>query len=254
MATTRKTILITGASSGLGEGMARLFAAKGRDLALCARRVERLEALKAELLQRHPGIRISVKALDVNDHEQVFAVFHGFAQELGGLDRIIVNAGLGKGQPLGTGYFFKANKLTAETNFVAAVAQVEAAMEIFRAQKRGHLVAVSSMSAMRGLPGNVTTYAATKAGLTALAEGLRAEMIKRRLPIVVTTLHPGFIETELSSSSKKTPFMVDTDTGCRAMVAAIEREPAQACVPAWPWRLIGFVMRHAPLGFIARSF
>ena len=128
----RKTILITGASSGLGEYMARIFAGMGRNLALCARRTDRLEALKTELLARHPGIQISVKALDVNDHEQVFEVFRAFAQEFGTIDRVIVNAGLGKGQPIGTGWFFKANLLTAQTNFVAALAQSEAAMEIFR--------------------------------------------------------------------------------------------------------------------------
>ena len=71
----RQKILITGASSGLGEGMARAFAAKGRDLALCARRTERLDALKAELTQRHPGITVAVAELDVNDHDQVPKVF-----------------------------------------------------------------------------------------------------------------------------------------------------------------------------------
>lgn len=248
----RKTILITGASSGLGEGMAKEFAKQGRNLALCARRTDRLEELKAELLAQYPAIRISVRALDVNNHEQVFEVFHAFAQEFGQLDRVIINAGLGKGQPLGTGWFFKANLLTAQTNFVAALAQSEAAMEIFRKQNNGHLVMISSMSAMRGLGGNVTTYAATKAGVSALAEGLRVECMKKRLPIVVTTIHPGYIETELSTSSKKTPFMVDTESGCKAMVAAIEREPAQACAPAWPWRLIGFVMRNAPLSWVAK--
>src|ERR1700761_9078290 len=102
----RKTILITGASSGLGAGMAREFAARGRDLALCARRTERLDELKAELLAKHPGIRVSVRALDVNDYEQVFTVFRAFAEEFGGLDRIIVNAGIGKGKPGGTRYFW----------------------------------------------------------------------------------------------------------------------------------------------------
>lgn len=251
---TRKTILITGASSGLGEHMARIYAAKGRNLALCARRTDRLEALKAELLAKHSGIRISVRALDVNDHEQVFAVFRDFASELGGFDRVIINAGLGKGQPIGTGSFFKANLRTAQTNFVAALAQAEAAMELFRQQNSGHLVLVSSMSALRGLGGNLTTYAASKAGLTALGEGLQSECIKRKLPIKVTILHPGYIETELSKSSKATPFMVDTETGCRAMVAAIEREPREAKVPSWPWTLIGLVMRHAPLDFLAKKF
>jgi short-subunit dehydrogenase len=248
----RKTILITGASSGLGEGMARAFAARGRDLALCARRAARLEALRAELLAQHPGIRISARALDVNDHPKVFEVFHAFAQELGSLDRVVINAGLGKGQPLGTGAFFKANLPTAQTNFIAALAQAEAAMEVFRTQRSGHLVMISSIAAMRGMPGNVTTYAATKAGVAALAEGIHAECLKRRLPIQVTTLHPGYIETALSTSAKRTPFMLDLASGCRAMVEAIEREPAEASVPGWPWRWIGWGLRNLPLRWVAK--
>ena len=139
----RKTILITGASSGLGSGMAREFAKMGRDLALCARRVDRLEELKAELLRSNPNIRVFVRALDVNDYDQVFEVFRAFKQDLGSLDRIIVNAGIGKGQPLGTG-FFHANRQTAETNFVAALAQCEAAArDLPQAERRApgdHLV------------------------------------------------------------------------------------------------------------------
>lgn len=247
---TRQTILITGASSGLGEGMAREFAAKGRHLALCARRTDRLLALKAELEARHPGVRISVRALDVNDHAQVFEVFKAFKEEFGQLDRVIVNAGLGKGQPIGKGRF-DANLQTAQTNFIAALAQCEAAMEIFRAQNGGHLVGISSMSAMRGLPRNLSTYAATKAGFAALLEGIRADVM-RRTPIVVTTIFPGYIETELSGKAAKTPLMVDTASGCRALVAAIEREPAKACVPSWPWTLVGWYMRWAPLGWVAK--
>lgn len=245
----RQVILITGASAGLGEGMARLFAAMGRDLALCARRTERLDALKAELQAAHPQIRISVRALDVLNYEQVFEVFRAFRDEFGHIDRIIVNAGVGKGQPLGTGYFH-ANRKTAETNFVAALAQCEAALEIFRAQNDGHLVTISSMSAMRGMPRNMNTYGATKAGLAALSEGLRAELL--RTPIKVSTIFPGYIRSELSASAKKAPFMVDTDTGCRALVRAIEAEPASACVPRWPWTVIGFLMRHLPLAMVAR--
>jgi short-subunit dehydrogenase len=246
---TRQVILITGASSGLGEGMAREFAAKGRHLALCARRVDRLQELKAELEARHPGVRVSVRALDVNDHAQVFEVFGAFKAEFGSLDRVIVNAGLGKGQPIGKGRF-DANLQTAQTNFIAALAQCEAAVEIFRAQNSGHLVSIASMSAMRGLPRNLTTYAATKAGLAHLSEGIRCELL--RTPIQVSTIFPGYIESELSSKAQKTPLMVDTASGCRALVAAIEREPATACVPAWPWVLVGWFMRNAPLGWVAR--
>ena len=245
----RQTILITGASSGLGEGMAREFAAMGRSLALCARRTDRLLALKQELLAKHPGIRISVRALDVNDHAQVFEVFKAFKEELGSIDRVIVNAGLGKGQPIGKGRF-DANLQTAQTNFIAALAQCEAAVGIFRAQNSGHLVSIASMSAMRGLPRNLTTYAATKAGLAHLTEGIRCELL--RTPIKVTTIFPGYIETELSSKAQKTPMMVDTASGCKALVAAIEREPAKASVPAWPWVLVGWFMRNAPLGWVAK--
>jgi len=246
----RKTILITGASSGLGQGMAREFARRGRDLALCARRVERLDALKKELEAQHEGIRVIVKELDVNDHERVFSVFREFAKELGGLDRIIVNAGIGKGQPIGTGNFFRANLKTAQTNFVAALAQCEAAVEIFREQRRGHLVVISSMSAMRGMPRNLTAYAASKAGVAALAEGIRAELM--RTPIRVTTIFPGYIRSEINEKVKKTPFMVDTETGCRALAAAIEREPVKASVPLWPWLPMGLLMRHLPLKWVAK--
>lgn len=246
----RKNILITGASSGLGAGMAREFAARGRNLALCARRADRLDALRQELLAAHPGITVSVRALDVNDYDSVFTVFRAFAEDLGGLDRIIVNAGMGKGASLGTGYF-RANRQTAETNFVAALAQCEAAMEIFRKQGRGHLVAIASMAAIRGMPRAQTTYAATKAGLAALMEGLRIDLL-RTPAIVATTIYPGYIRSEINEKVKHTPFMVDTETGCRALVAAIEREPAKAYVPRWPWALLGFLMARLPLRAVAR--
>ena len=245
----RKTILITGASSGLGEGLARECAAHGRDLALCARRTDRLEALRDELLAKHPGVRIAIRALDVNDHAQVFAVFNAFATEFGTIDRVIVNAGVGNGRRIGTGHF-AINAQTAQTNFVAALAQCEAAVEIFRRQKHGHLVTISSMSAMRGLPKHLTTYAATKAGLAALTEGIRAELLTT--PIQVSTIYPGYISTELNAGAKGLPFVVDAATGCRQLFAAIEREPAKACVPAWPWTVVGWAMRLLPLKWVAR--
>lgn len=246
---TRKNIVITGASSGLGAQMAREFAAQGRNLALAARRTERLEELRTELLAAHPDITVTIRELDVNDHQQVFDVFRAFRADLGTLDRIIVNAGLGKGQPIGTGRF-DANLETAQTNFVAALAQCEAAMEVFREQQAGHLVMVSSMSAVRGFARNMTTYAATKAGVAALAEGIRAEMIGS--PITVTTLFPGFIRTELNEKAPKTPLIVGTVKGVRSMVRAIEKERATASVPAWPWAPIGFVLRFAPLRVVAK--
>lgn len=248
-------ILITGASSGLGEEMARQFAGLGYDLALCARRTDRLEALKAEITASHPAARVDLKALDVNDDAAVFRVFHEFADELGGLDRVIINAGLGKGAPLGTGNY-QANKQTAMTNFVAALAQTEAAMEIFRAQaasgRRGHLVMISSISALRGMRKTITTYAATKAGVAALAEGLINEDVKAK-GIDVSVIYPGYIRSEMNEKvAQKTRFMVDTSTGVAAMVDAIEKRKEKAYVPAWPWVPIGFALRNAPMSVVRK--
>jgi short-subunit dehydrogenase len=245
-----RTILITGASAGLGAEMARQFAALGYDLALCARRLDRLQELKDELLASHPDRRVEIRSLDVNDHDQVFEVFHAFHADLGHLDRIVVNAGLGKGAPIGTGKFY-ANKETAQTNFIGALAQTEAAVEIFREQNAGHLVMVSSVSALRGMPRNITAYAATKAGVANLAEGVRAELFGK--PIKVTVLYPGYIESEMSVRSAKTPLMVGTEDGVRSMVRAIEKEKASARVPEWPWVPLGAALKALPLP-IARRF
>ena len=234
------TILITGASSGLGAEMARQFAALGYDLALCARRTDRLESLAASLT----GVTVGVKALDVNDHDAVFRVFEEFRAEFGTLEKVVVNAGLGKGQPLGTGRF-DANLATAQTNFIGALAQTEAAARIFREQNAGQLVMISSISAIRGMPRNITTYAATKAAVAHLAEGFRADVMGT--PIKVTVLYPGYIVSEMSATSTTTPLVASTEKGVRAMVSAIEKQKASARVPAWPWVPVGFALQHLPL-------
>lgn len=248
----RKRILITGASSGLGRGMAREFAGLGRDLALCARRLDRLQALKAELEAAHPGIRVAVRSLDVTDHDAVFRVFGELRDELGGLDRVVVNAGIGQGAPVGKGQF-ALNRAIVETNFLAALAQCEAAMEIFRAAGQGHLVLISSMSAMRGLRGGLTAYAASKAGVAALAEGIRTDML-RKPSIRVSTVFPGYIRTEMNDGAPAahTPFIIDEATGCRLLARAIEKEPNKAYVPWWPWAPLGWWMKRAPLSWVAR--
>jgi short-subunit dehydrogenase len=245
----RNNVLITGASSGLGRGMAREFAALGRNLALCARRLDRLQELKTELENAYPGIHVAVRELDVTHYEQVFEVFRSFREELGTLDRVIVNAGMGKGASLGTGRF-DANLETAQTNFIGALAQCEAALEIFREQNAGHLVMISSMSAFRGMPRAMTVYAATKAGVAALAEGIRADVMGT--PIRVSTLFPGFIRSEINERVKSTPFIIDTEKGCRALAQAIESEKETACVPAWPWKEISLLMKVAPLRLVAK--
>ncbi|MCA2245533.1 SDR family oxidoreductase [Mycobacterium sp. WUMAC-067] len=240
---TRQKILITGASSGLGAGMARAFAAKGRDLALCARRTDRLDELKAELTQKHPGVTIAIAALDVNDHEAVPKVFAELSDELGGIDRIIVNAGIGKGAKLGSGKLW-ANKATLETNLVAALVQIETALEMFNKNGSGHLVLISSVLGNKGVPGVKAAYAASKAGVSSLGESLRAEYAKG--PVKVSVIEPGYIESEMTAKSNSTMLMVDNETGVNALVAAMEREPGRAAVPWWPWAPLVQLMRVLP--------
>jgi short-subunit dehydrogenase len=241
----RGVVVITGASAGLGEEMARQFATFGYDLGLCARRSDRLHTI-ADDIRAATGRRVETAELDVTDPEAVKVVFHGFIDVFGSLDRIIVNAGIGKGAPLGTGSA-DANYDTAMTNFVGGLSQCEAALEIFRRQGHGHLVLISSISALRGMRKSMTTYAATKAGLASLGEGLRTE----RIPGVdVSVIYPGYIRTDMNAYvEQKTRFMVDTPTGVRAMVTAIEKRRAKAYVPPWPWVALA-ALKLAPLSIV----
>ena len=118
-------------------------------------------------------------------------------------------------------------------------------MEAFRAQGGGHLVMVSSMSALRGMPKAMATYAATKAGVAHLAEGLRAELHGKD-GYAVTVLYPGYIVSEMNDA-KPSPMMARTEDGVRAMVRAMEREVGSAHVPPLPWAVLAPALRHAPM-------
>ena len=111
---------------------------------------------------------------------------------------------------------------------------------------------VSSMSAMRGMPKSMTTYAATKAGVAHLAEGLRTSCTAQ--PIKVSVIYPGYIASEMNDGvdPSKARGMVSTEKGVRAMVEAIEKEKASACVPPLPWAPMSVVMKHAPLPVLKR--
>lgn len=249
-----KTVLITGASSGLGAMMARKFAFLGYDLAICARRLDRLNILKAEL-EKEFGIKVYVRTLDVTVYDDIFTVFEDFVTNVqhdgGKLDKIIVNAGVGDSRVIGHGRF-TINRATAEINFISALAQCEAAMGVFRRQNSGHLVVISSMSAVRGLPRHLTTYAAAKAGLARLAEGIRADTIREKLPITVSTIYPGYVRTDLNIGAKYLPFEVEEDEGADVIVKAIEAKVDEAYVPAWPWLPIGLGMKYLPLRLMTK--
>ncbi|ATA27832.1 short-chain dehydrogenase/reductase family oxidoreductase [Mycobacterium lepraemurium] len=239
---TRQKILITGASSGLGAGMARVRHQGPRPRAVHAPRRPARRA-QSRTVATVSGTTVAAAALDVNDHEQVPKVFAELSDELGGIDRVIVNAGIGKGAKLGSGKLW-ANKATIETNLVSALVQIETALEMFNKNGSGHLVLISSVLGNKGVPGVKAAYAASKAGLSSLGESLRAEYAKG--PIKVSVLEPGYIELEMTAKSNSTMLMVDNETGVKELVAAMEREPGCAAVPWWPWAPLVQLMRVRP--------
>lgn len=242
--TDRRTVLITGASAGLGEGMARRWAAQGKNLALCARRLDKLEALRAELVAAHPSIRVSVRALDVTDGDAVQDVFGDLDAELGGIDRFVLNAGMGKGASIGSEKAH-ANRETAMVNVIGTLNQAEAAMEILSTRGQGHLVFISSVSSLRGMPKAQNTYGASKAFVSSLAQGLYAELDNAGSGIVVTDILPGYIRTEINRSVK-TSMMTEFDEGVDALVKTIDDEPTRELVPAKPWKAIGPLLTLLP--------
>ena len=186
-----------------------------------------------------------MRALDVNDDDAVFRVFREFAAELGTIDRVVVNAGLGKGAPLGTGRY-DANKQTAMTNFVAALAQTEAAMEIFRDQNAGHLVMVSlDVRGPRDAeePHDVRRHQGRRRPPRrgpARRAARRADQGDRALP----GLH--LLGDERPQPQPEPDAGLDGE-GRAGDGLAIEKEKDSACVPALPWAPLGMVMRHAPM-------
>jgi hypothetical protein len=142
-----------------------------------------------------------------------------------------------------------ANKLTLETNLVAALVQIEVALQMFNEAGSGHLVLISSVLGAKGAPGVRAAYAASKAGLTSLGESLRAEYANN--PINVTTIEPGYIQSEMTAEAN-TKFIVDSETGVQAMVEAIERETGRAAVPRWPWAPLVQLIRILPPQMAAR--
>ncbi|HEY2772781.1 MAG TPA: SDR family oxidoreductase [Candidatus Binatia bacterium] len=241
-----KRVFITGASSGLGEGMAREFARRGHALAIAARRIDRLEALATEL--RSLGAAdVFVRSLDVTILEDVPAAIEESAAALGGLDIVVANSGIGGPTPIGKGRFAAARSII-ETNLLGAMATVDAAVELFYRQGSGHVVGISSVAAVRGLPLQ-GAYSASKSGLSRYLEALRAEVAGKG--ILVTDLAPGFIDTDLNRHMPTRPFVVSAEKGCAELVSLIEAGSSFAYVPRVPWTLVAQLLKVLPSRLLA---
>ncbi len=239
-----KAVLITGATRGLGEGLTKEFATRGYKLALTGRKADELARLADELRDKTP--HIITRVLDVAQYETVPQVLQDCAAELGGLDIIVANAGVGFVTKIGTGKFDEI-KTTIDVNLSGAIATSEAAIEIFRKQGHGQLVGISSVASVRGTPGQ-GAYCASKAGYSKYLESLRCETTDEA--IAVTELAPGYIDTDLNRGLESRPFVISTDKGTRIMVDLIERQVGFRYVPPWPWTLVAQVMKLLPISMV----
>ena len=223
--------MITGASSGLGRGMALEIAARGGHLGLLARR----EDLLKEIVKETRNVKAVFATADVRDAKAVREAADRFRQELGPIDILIANAGIGTAD--------HAVSLTPEhaanvigINVLGAINSVAAVLPEMVERKQGHLVAISSLASYRGLAKSAA-YCASKAALSAYFESLRIDL--RHTGVGVTTIHPGFIKTDLTSGRHaKMPYLMELDVGVRKIVNAIEKEKKTY---AFPWQLATIV-------------
>lgn len=237
-----KTVFITGASSGIGEGLAYEFARRGYHLALTARRQALLEQIAATILQTYPNAQVEIYPLDVTDYTKVAEVFNKSVTDLGHLDVCVVNAGVFQAGEVGHNYFGTAKQII-ETNLLGALATLEPAVQYFRNRGRGHVVGISSVTAFRGLP-NAAAYSASKVALATYLEAARIELSHTR--INVTVLYPGFVDTPMVQKASFHPFQISVRKAAYLMVNSIEQGVAEAVIPPLPWHLIIPLLKRTP--------
>ncbi len=241
-----KSVLITGATRGLGRGLATQFARRGYKLALTGRSESDLEELRSELPASAP--QVCLKCLDVTDYDAVGPVLRACAEELGGLDIVVVNAGVALGARAGKGQFEQI-RANIDVNLLGGIATAEAALELFREQGGGHLVGISSIAGLRGMVGQ-GGYCASKAGISRYLESVRCETLGES--ITVTDLAPGYIDTEINRALPSRPFLVSAEKGTRIMADLIEREVGFRYVPPWPWTLVAQALKVLPVRMLRR--
>jgi NADP-dependent 3-hydroxy acid dehydrogenase YdfG len=189
-----KIVVVTGASSGLGEATARLLSAQGATVVLGARRADRLKALARDIEAR--GGRALAMETDVTQREQVGALVDSAVQSYGRIDVMINNAGLMPQAPLGQLKVDEWDRMI-DVNLKGVLYGIAAALPHMQRQKAGHFINVSSVAGHRVGPG-FAVYAATKFAVRALSEGLRQEV--KPYNIRTTVISPGAVATELPNA------------------------------------------------------
>ncbi len=227
-------IIITGASSGLGEALALHYAAHENRLVLIARRAERLEEVARRCRDR--GAEVETITADVSDFARMREVGEALCHD--SIDRIILNAGVSVGHGGGVTPFEDFERLF-KTNFLSVHALLEPIIPKLIEQKRGEIVFISSLASLLSMPTSIA-YSSSKRALNAYAEGLHHQL--RPHGISVMTIMPGFIDSEMTQKNRfKMPFFLSTEEGIRRITRAIGAKKHRYAFPFRFYLMIRFV-------------
>ncbi len=229
-----KRVFLTGASSGIGEGLALAMAEKGAIVALVARREDELTRIAEQITAKNGVARVF--AVDVTDADGLAKAAESFRDEFGHIDILIANAGIGGNDQKTRDYDPASVKKLIDINLLGAVNSIHAVIKPMQERKSGHLVAISSLAGFRGLPKSAA-YSSSKAAMTAFFESVRLDVAQHNID--VTIIQPGFIKTPLTSGrSNKMPFLMELEDAIPKFLHAIEKKKRFA---AFPWPLATFV-------------
>ena len=225
--------MITGASSGIGRGLAQEVARRGAKVGLVARRADALSNLQSEI-EASGGRAFSVPG-DVRDAASMKTAADQITTELGAIDILIANAGIGTSTD-GSEVSGEEVAKVINVNVIGAANSVAAVVPRMAKRGQGQLVVISSLAAYRGLPKSAA-YCASKAAVSALFESLRLDLEPKGID--VTIIHPGFIKTALTAGrDAQMPFLMELDDAVKKIVTAIEKRKKSY---AFPWQLATIV-------------
>ena len=230
-----KKAIVIGASSGLGQEVARLFLKQGWSIGVAARRLEPLEQLR----ELSPD-RVQTQAIDVTSDDAT-AALDELIDKVGGMDLLFYAAGVGK-QNMELEPSIELGTVT--TNGLGFTRMIGAAYRYMAAHGGGHIAAISSIAGTKGL-GAAPSYSATKAFQATYLQALEQQANMRKLNITFTDLRPGFVATPLLGDNPKYPMLLETKKVAREMVKAVNRH-RHVQVIDWRWRITTALWRRIP--------
>lgn len=232
------SIIITGASSGLGAALARRYAGSGARVGLIARRGTELE----QLAQAFPG-RYATQIADVRDSTAMRHAAAALTASHGLPDIVIANAGISIGTLTELPEDEQVFRDIFDINLIGMVNTFQPHIAAMRERGHGVLVGIASVAGYRGLPG-ATAYSASKAAAIAYLEGLRVEL--RGSGITVITICPGYIATAMTAGNPyRMPFIISAETAAEKIVRIIASRKAFAVLP-WPMAIVARLMHVLP--------